>query len=118
MTEWRRPSLGLFWTSRRAGAWLFVTLLLVAGGERRVADVAYTLHLFTDSDVGVYDETVAGDEVTLRLMAMADASAPLVVAPASPLLAVCTSALPERTGRCSIDAPAPRGPPAASSAIA
>jgi hypothetical protein len=117
MTPRRHPGLGVFRASRPLTVGLFLTLLLVAVVERRLADVHYTVHSLGTLDVGFYDEAIEGDEVALRLVALDDASPPFVAAPASPLARLCPALVCAEIAPRPIESPAPRGPPPGSSAL-
>jgi hypothetical protein len=101
---------------RRAAAWTFLVLLLLAGGERRLADLEYTFHLL-GSEARLFDEAIDGDEVALRLVAVDDASPPVVAVPASPLVPVHSTPRPADVSPRLIETPSPRGPPPHSSAL-
>lgn len=117
MTPCRYTGLGVLWAYRRAGVWLFLALLVIMVGERRLGDLHYMLYSLGSLELGFYADAIDGDEVTLRLVAVDDASPPTAPAPASPLVRagaplICAD-IPPR----SIESPAPRGPPAPSSAL-
>jgi hypothetical protein len=119
MTPCHHTGPGVSGAFRRTGVWLLLALLLVAAGERRLADIHYNLYFLSLGDGGLDDDdSINGDEVALRLVALDDAQLPAVVAPASPLVPLCAALVCTSIAQRSIESPAPRGPPAASSAPA
>ena len=97
---------------RRASAWLFFGLVLAVCGERRLADDHYNRYNLTRAETGIASaETLDGDEVALRLIAVDDASAPVpTTTPApAPLPLVLHGTVAPRSP--AVDLPPLRAPP-------
>ena len=98
--------------TRRVGIPFFVALLILAGAERRLAEIH--LNLRVGGPILESDDTLDGDEVRVRLVALNDDKPPALVtlvrrfAPHRPQL---TRAIPPDIAR---GRPDPRGPPAPS----
>lgn len=64
-----------------ASAWFFVTLVLLIGGERRLADAHYNVHSFSPALEN--DERLDADEIRTRLCVSAGPSVPILAAAAA-----------------------------------
>ena len=108
-----RPSV-LAWLRRhrRPGITLFVLLLVVVAAERRLAEY----HLNQRSAVPALesDDTLDGDEIRIRLVALNDDKPPTIPVVRGTFVPHHTlAALPIPPG-IALGRPAPRGPPAPS----
>jgi len=95
----------------RAGlaAWLFVALVLLVGGERRLAEAHLNART---SAVGIEnDDSVDGDEIRVRLLVLNDDRPPTVFTQLDVLHPACRVDRPARPCLDLVGPAAPRAPP-------
>ena len=102
--------------TRRIGIPLFVALLLLAGAERRLAEIH--LNLRGGGPTLESDDTLDGDEVRVRLVALNDDKAPTVLALVHRFTPRRTHVTPAIPPAIVLGRPDPRGPPAPSTPLA
>ena len=98
------------------GAWFFLLLMLLVAGERRLANAHFNLRAWA---VGIENaDALDGDEIRVRLIALNDDKPPSLVDSGRVLAFEALHASAPRLDRVPLGRPAPRGPPAVTSAAA
>jgi hypothetical protein len=101
---------------RRRVVWLFVALILVAGAERRLAELHFNLR---SAALGIEsNELLDGDEIRARLVILKDEKAPTLLDVTRAVASRAVLAVPPRREPPTLGRPAPRGPPGATSSRA
>jgi hypothetical protein len=110
---------GTFSTLRRSrggGIAFFIGLLLLMGGERRLAEIHFNLR---PAEVGLEsDDVLDGDEIRVRLVALNDDQQPTLFDCRRLAASHAVHAAVQRCPFLALGRPAPRGPPVMSSALA
>lgn len=100
-------------------AWLFLGLVLVVCGERRLADQRYTLYNLARAEIGIKSaETLDGNEVALRLVAVDDARPSVLTTAPAPAAEPLVVHAPRAPRSLTVELPPLRAPPRAPAASA
>jgi hypothetical protein len=113
----RRAGAGTRWTEgrhrRAVTAWLFVVLVLLVAGERRLADAHFNART---GGVGIEnDDVLDGDEIRVRLIGLNDDRPPTLLRQVGIVRTAAHVDPPARPCLELVGRPAPRAPPLASS---
>jgi hypothetical protein len=95
---------------RQWGAWVFVALVLLVAGERRLADAHFNLR--STALVFENDEALDADEIKVRLIGHADTALPTAPVAVSHVVEVVRSPAPAWRSLPLVDDCASRAPPA------
>ena len=98
--------------TRRIGIPLFIALLFLAGAERRLAEIH--LNLRASGPILESDDTLDGDEVRVRLVALNDDKPPTILALVHRFTPVRIHVAATIAPAVVLGRPDPRGPPAPS----
>jgi hypothetical protein len=101
---------------RLGGTWLFVLLLLVVAGERRLSEVHFNLRSAAASLESA--DALDGDEIRVRLIVLNDDKPPSLPTAGGVLLSKVAHATAPQVDCVPLGHPAPRGPPASASSAA
>jgi len=106
---------GFAWVRHRASVtpWLFVVLVLLVAGERRLADAHFNAWT---GGVGLEnDDALDGDEIRVRLIGLNDDRPPTLLSQVGVVRSAWHVERPARPCLDPLGRPAPRAPPLASS---
>lgn len=97
---------------RMLATWIFVLLVLLVAGERRLAEAHFNLR---SSAPGIEsDDVLDGDEIRVRLIVLNDEKRPTLPDVTSAVAFEVMLASAQRLDSLALGRPAPRGPPASS----
>jgi hypothetical protein len=105
------PMLARLRRGREWGACLFVALLFIVAGERRLADAHFNYRAASPAIERA--EGLDGDEIRVRLITLNDDKPPSLADAGRVLVAHVGATRAPRYVRAPLGRPAPRGPPAA-----
>ena len=108
--------LGSFRRRRFCGVWLFVLLLCVVAGERRLSEAHFNLRSAATSFESA--DALDGDEIRVRLIVLNDDKPPSVPAVSGVLASKVAHASVPYVDCIPLGHPAPRGPPASAPSAA
>jgi hypothetical protein len=94
---------------RTLATWLFVLLIGLVAGERRLAEAHFNLRSAAPGLES--DDVLAGDELRVRLVVLSDDKAPTLPSVSAALVCEVVHAHAQRLDSLALGRPAPRGPP-------